>query len=104
MHKGTAMKVGFVGVGNMGGPMCRNIIKNTNHEITVFDLNPQAMAACSGAKTGRSLAEVARESEVIFTSLPMPQHVEAVATGPGGIGDNARAGSVLIDLSTNSPA
>ena len=34
------MKVGFIGVGNMGGPMCRNIIRNTNHEVVVFDLNP----------------------------------------------------------------
>ncbi len=35
----TAMKVGFIGVGNMGGPMCRNIIRNTNHEVVVFDLS-----------------------------------------------------------------
>ena len=36
------MKVGFIGVGNMGGPMCRNIIKRSNHQVTVFDLNPAA--------------------------------------------------------------
>ena len=98
------MKVGFVGVGNMGGPMCRNIIKNTNHEVTVFDLNAEAVAACKGAKTGSSLAEVASASDVIFTSLPMPRDCEKVAIGPGGIADNARAGTAFIDLSTNSPA
>ena len=38
------MKVGFIGVGNMGGPMCHNIIRNTNHEVVVFDLNPDALA------------------------------------------------------------
>jgi 3-hydroxyisobutyrate dehydrogenase-like beta-hydroxyacid dehydrogenase len=98
------MKVGFVGVGNMGGPMCRNIIKNTNHEVAIFDLNAEAVAACAGAKAGRSLAEVASQSEVIFTSLPMPRDVEAVATGPGGIADHASPGTTYIDLSTNSPA
>ena len=55
------MKVGFIGVGNMGGPMCRNIIRNTNHEVTVFDLNAAAMAACTGlgAGAGASVADVA---------------------------------------------
>ena len=53
------MKVGFIGVGNMGGPMCRNIIRNTNHQVTVFDLNPVAMEACTslGASAGASVAE-----------------------------------------------
>jgi hypothetical protein len=42
-----AMKVGFIGVGNMGGPMCRNIIKRSNHQVTVFDLNPAAVKTCT---------------------------------------------------------
>ncbi|MBN8903510.1 MAG: NAD(P)-dependent oxidoreductase, partial [Rhodospirillales bacterium] len=41
------MKVGFVGVGNMGGPMCRNIIRNTNNDVVVFDLDPAAIEACT---------------------------------------------------------
>ena len=98
------MKVGFIGVGNMGGPMCRNIIKNTNHDVTVFDLSEQAMAACAGAKAARSLAEIAGQSDVVFTSLPLPKDVEAVAIGAGGIADSARPGTAYIDLSTNSPA
>ena len=100
------MKVGFIGVGNMGGPMCRNIIRNTNHQVTVFDLNPAAIAACVtlGAAAGTSTAELAATSDVIFTSLPMPRHVEDVALGEHGIAASARPGSVLIDLSTNSPA
>ena len=48
------MKVGFIGVGNMGGPMCRNIIRNTNHEVVVFDLNAEALKACG--VNGASLA------------------------------------------------
>ncbi len=98
------MKVGFVGVGNMGGPMCRNIIRNTNHEVTVFDLNPAAMRACTelGAAPGAGVAEVAGACDVVLTSLPMPRHVEEVALGPGGIAESARPGMVYIDLSTNS--
>ena len=41
------MKVGFIGVGNMGGPMCRNIIKRSNHQVTVFDLNPASVKTCT---------------------------------------------------------
>jgi 3-hydroxyisobutyrate dehydrogenase-like beta-hydroxyacid dehydrogenase len=100
------MKVGFIGVGNMGGPMCRNIIKNTNHEVIVFDLEAAAMAACTalGASAGASVADVARRCDVVITSLPMPKHVEQVALGPGGIGENAKPGTVYIDLSTNAPS
>src|SRR5579864_8669927 len=96
-----AMKVGFIGVGNMGGPMCRNIIRNTNHEVVVFDLNPAAIKACTdlGAAPGTSVAQVASTCDVVFTSLPMPRNVEEVAAG---IAANAKAGTVYIDLSTNS--
>src|SRR4051812_40231991 len=102
----TAMKVGFIGVGNMGGPMCRNIIRNTNHEVVVFDLSPAAIKACTdlGAAAGTSVAQVAADCDVVFTSLPMPRNVEDVALGPDGIAANARPGTVYIDLSTNSPA
>ena len=99
------MKVGFIGVGNMGGPMCRNIIRNTNHEVTVFDPNPDAVAACTalGAAAGTSVAEVAANCEVVITSLPLPRVVEEVALGAGGIAENAKSGTVYIDLSTNAP-
>ncbi len=100
------MRVGFIGVGNMGGPMCRNIVRNTNHQVAVFDLNADAIAACTalGAAAGTSVADVAAAADVVFTSLPMPHHVEEVTLGTGGIAESARRGSVVIDLSTNSPA
>jgi 3-hydroxyisobutyrate dehydrogenase-like beta-hydroxyacid dehydrogenase len=96
------MKVGFIGVGNMGGPMCRNIIRNTNHEVIVFDLNAEALKTCTdlGASAGSSVADVASRADVVITSLPMPKHVEEVAAA---IAANAKAGTVYIDLSTNSP-
>ena len=100
------MKVGFIGVGNMGGPMCRNIITNTNHEVVVFDLNPAAVKACTdlGASSAGSVAEVAKNCDVVITSLPIPRIVEEVALGAGGIAENAKAGTTYIDLSTNAPA
>jgi 3-hydroxyisobutyrate dehydrogenase-like beta-hydroxyacid dehydrogenase len=100
------VKIGFIGVGAMGGPMSRNIVGKTNHEVTVFDLNPAAIEECvkAGAKRGASVAEVAAASEVVMMSLPTPKHVEAVIAGPGGVAENAKAGTVVIDLSTNSPA
>jgi 2-hydroxy-3-oxopropionate reductase len=97
------MKVGFIGVGNMGGPMCRNIIRNTNHDVVVFDLSAAAMKACIdlGATTGSSVAQIASTCDVVFTSLPIPRIVEEVAAE---IAANARPGTVYVDLSTNSPA
>ena len=100
------MKVGFIGVGAMGGPMSRNIVAKSNHEVTVFDLDAKAIEACvkAGAKRGASVAEVASSNEVVMMSLPTPKHVEAVVAGPGGIAEHARPGTVVIDLSTNSPS
>ena len=100
------MKVGFIGVGNMGGPMCHNIIRNTNHEVVVFDLNPAALKACTdlGAGAAASVAEVAAGCDVVITSLPIPKVVEEVTLGAGGIAENAKPGTVFIDLSTNAPA
>ena len=50
------MKVGFIGVGNMGGPMCRNIVKRSNHHVTVFDLNAAAVRSCTCSATVRKWA------------------------------------------------
>jgi 3-hydroxyisobutyrate dehydrogenase-like beta-hydroxyacid dehydrogenase len=99
------MKIGFIGVGAMGGPMSRNIVTKTNHEVTVFDLNPEAMDACvkAGAKRGASIAEVAASCDVVMMSLPTPKHVEAVIAGDDGVAENAKPGTVVIDLSTNAP-
>ncbi|MGD0434480.1 MAG: NAD(P)-dependent oxidoreductase [Acetobacteraceae bacterium] len=100
------MKIGFIGVGNMGGPMCRNIIRNTNHDVIVFDLSDTALKECVdlGASAAGSVADLANRCDVVFSSLPTPRVVEDVALGNGGVAENARPGTVFIDLSTNSPA
>jgi 3-hydroxyisobutyrate dehydrogenase-like beta-hydroxyacid dehydrogenase len=100
------MKVGYIGVGNMGGPMCRNLIKKSNHQVTVFDLNEAALKTCTdlGATGAKSVAEVTRGADVVMTSLPMPKDVEAVTLGDNGILANLKAGQTYIDLSTNAPS
>ena len=96
------MKVGFIGVGNMGGPMCRNIIKNSGHEILVHDRDAAAIQRCEevGGTGAGSIAEAVAGSDVVFTSLPMPRDVEAVALGEGGIGESAARGR---STSTSAP-
>lgn len=99
------MKIGFIGVGNMGGPMCRNILKNGDHELAVFDLSEEAISRCTelGASAGESPGAVAADADLVFTSLPHPRDVEQVVLGPGGIADTIRSGATYCDLSTNSP-
>ncbi|MGK2915458.1 MAG: NAD(P)-dependent oxidoreductase, partial [Porticoccaceae bacterium] len=99
------MKIGFIGVGNMGGPMCRNIIKNSDHEVTVFDLSNEAVVRCTevGAKAGESASAVAANADVVMTSLPHPRDVEQVVLGDGGIAESIKPDAVYCDLSTNSP-
>lgn len=100
------MKVGYIGVGNMGGPMCRNIIKRSNHAVTVFDLNPAAVKTCTdlGATAAKSVAEATKGADIVMTSLPMPKDVEAVTLGDNGILANIGKGQTYIDLSTNAPS
>ena len=100
------MKIGFIGVGNIGGPMCRNVIKHTGAEVTVFDLDHDAIQRCVqvGGIAGTSIAETVKDAEVILTSLPHPRDVEAVGLGQDGISSHARAGTVYFDLTTNSPS
>ena len=100
------MKVGFIGVGNMGGPMCRNIIKRSNHQVTVYDLNPKAVKACTdlGGSAAKSIADATKGADIVMTSLPMPRDVEKVALGDNGILASIGKGQTYIDLSTNAPS
>jgi len=98
------MRIGFIGLGNMGGPMALNLIK-AGHQLIVHDVRRQAAAPHleRGAKWADSPKAVAREAEMILTSLPGPKEVEAVALGPDGILQGAVTGTVYADLSTGSP-
>ena len=96
--------IGFVGLGNMGGPMARNIAR-AGFPITVFDLKKELASALmkEGARVAASLSEVTETSEIILTSLPTPEASEAVWLGKGGVLEKAIPKSVFVELSTVSP-
>ncbi len=98
------MRVGIIGLGNMGGPMALNIIKK-GHSVVVNDIRREMAEPhlAAGAQWAASPAAVAARSEVVLTSLPGPREVEAVALGPNGILSGIERGAVYADLSTNSP-
>ena len=96
--------VGLIGLGNMGSGMAGNLIK-AGYPLVVHDLRPEVVRdlAARGARAAASLAEVARLADVTLTSLPGPSEVEAVATGPGGLLEGMRTGSVWVDTTTSRP-
>src|SRR5881227_3708843 len=98
------MKVGFIGLGTMGASMAANLQK-AGYELVVHDIRRAAaerhMAA--GAVWANSPKALAEQCEVIFTSLPGPPEVEAVALGANGLIAGMKDGSAYFDLSTNSP-
>ena len=98
------MNVGFIGLGVMGTPMALNILKG-GHALTVFDLNPQAVArlVAAGAKSAATPREVGAASDIVVTMLPLPEHVEQVVLGPDGVADGLKPGGMVIDMSTIDP-
>jgi 4-hydroxybutyrate dehydrogenase/sulfolactaldehyde 3-reductase len=97
-------RIGFIGLGTMGGPMARNIVTKGN-ALTVFDLSPAAVASlvAAGARAAGTPREVAAASEVVITMLPDAPDVDAVAAGPDGILAGLAPGSVWIEMSTIDP-
>lgn len=98
------MKIGFIGLGTMGGSMAYNTIQG-GHELVVHDIRREAAtrhleAGATWADTPRQVAEA---SDIVFTSLPGPTEVEAVVLGEDGLLLGMSAGKVYFDLSTNSP-
>lgn len=99
------MKVGFVGLGRMGRGMALNFLKG-GVELVACDPSAEAVEpiVAAGAKQAANVAELAGQCEVIFTSLPGPKQVEEVTLGDEGVLANARAGTVLFELSTSAYA
>ena len=99
------MKIGFIGLGTMGRHMARHVIE-AGHEVKVHDIRREAAEPhlASGAAWAETPAQAAEGAEVVFTSLPGPPEVEAVALGDGGLIHGMRGGSVWFDLTTNAPA
>lgn len=97
--------VGFIGLGNMGGPVAGHI-QRAGFPMVVYDLRDAATEPFRqrGAVVANSSAELARASDIIISALPMPADVENVACGEGGIVNGIRANSIYIDISTSPPA
>ena len=99
------ISVGFIGLGNMGNPMALNVLKQ-GYALTVFDMNPNAIknVVAAGAKGASSAADVLANADVVFTSLPGSPEVEPFYLAAGGAIEKAKAGAVLIDLSSVLPS
>jgi len=95
------MRIGFIGLGNMGGPMAANLVK-AGHDVAVFDMASAAVAKAveAGARSRASAGDTARDQEAVVTMLPAGQHVRQVYLGDNGILKHAKAGTLLIDSST----
>jgi 3-hydroxyisobutyrate dehydrogenase len=97
--------VGFVGLGNMGGPVAGHI-QRAGYPMVVYDLRDEATRSlrARGATAANSPAELAGRCDVIITALPMPEDVEHVACGRDGIVKGMKPGSVYVDISTSPPS
>jgi 3-hydroxyisobutyrate dehydrogenase len=98
------MKIGFIGVGNIGAPIAGQLLK-AGHSLIVYDIRPEAANAllAAGAAWSQSPAALAAECEVVATCLPGPAEMEQVCLGPGGLVGHLRPGALYIDHTTNSP-
>jgi 3-hydroxyisobutyrate dehydrogenase len=94
----NTQRIGFIGLGNMGGRMTRRLV-DAGMDVLGFDATPDRAAAV-GARAGTSIAEVTRFADVVLLSLPDSKVVEAVVEGADGILASCREGQTVIDLST----
>jgi 3-hydroxyisobutyrate dehydrogenase len=98
-------KIGFIGIGNMGGPMAAHVSK-AGFDLTVFDVNPEAsqkFVAVHGGKVAASLAELGRNVEAVITMLPTDKIVNAVILGERGVASTLAQGGIVVDMSTSDP-
>ena len=98
------MKIGFIGLGIMGKPMAKNLMK-AGHELTVFDVVKENVdnVVAAGAKAAASSKAVAESCGIIVTMLPNSPHVKTVVCGENGVLQGAKAGTTLIDMSSIAP-
>ena len=98
------MKIGFIGLGIMGKPMAKNLIK-AGHELVVLDIKKESVAelVALGAETGENAADLAKKVKVIVTMLPNSPQVKEVVLSEGGVIEGATPGSVVIDMSSIAP-
>lgn len=98
--------IGFIGLGVMGGAMCRNVALKHDGDVVAFDMNEAAFAILEGTKARRvkTVAEIAEQADIVCLSLPGGVQVEAVCLGEQGLASVANPPSIVIDLSTTTVA
>ena len=97
-------KIGFIGLGIMGKPMSKNLIK-AGYDLTVCDINAAAVAevVALGAKSAATPKDVAAVTDIIITMLPNSPQVKTVVLGPNGVLEGARPGTLVVDMSSIAP-
>ena len=97
-------KLGFIGLGKMGTPLTRNLLAD-GHEVSGFDVDPDRMEQLrqAGGTPCANAKEVAGRSDVVFTMLLKPEHIEMNAIGPEGVAAAGKEGLVLVEMSTMNP-
>ena len=95
--------IGFIGLGVMGEPICRNLAEKSGLPVAAFDLSPEPLRrlAASRVRAAGSVTELVTGVDLIFLCLPSGEAVEAICRAPGGILDAVRRGQVIVDLSTS---
>ena len=106
INSNKAPVIGFVGLGVMGGPMCRNVALKHSGDVLAFDSNDAAFEAVNETKARRvaSLAEMAAQADIVLLSLPGDPTVETMSLGANGLTSGARKPQVIVDLSTTTVA
>ncbi|KAL5010155.1 hypothetical protein ScPMuIL_012460 [Solemya velum] len=104
-NQNMASTIGFIGLGNMGNHMARNLLKK-GYPLIVYDVNKEAVEGLkqAGANVAASPAEIAATTKKIVSMLPASQHVQAVYTGDKGVFSSLQKNSLLIDSSTIDPS
>ena len=98
------MRVGFIGLGNMGAPLARRLIGE--HEMVVYDRDPAVVAGfeSTGVVTAGSLLDLARRANIVLTCLPTSAHLEALLFGEQSLASVLERGTLVVDMTTGDPA
>lgn len=98
-----ANAIGFIGLGVMGEPICRNLLKKSGSPVIAFDLSsePLTRLKSDGAAVAPSIAELVKQADIVFYCLPSGKHVRGLFENKGGILESVRAGQTIVDLGTS---
>lgn len=104
MTVSASKPIGFIGLGVMGEPICRNLLKKSAQPLVVYDLAPDPLARLGneGAAIAASVADVVSRCDVLFLCLPSANHVRVAFEGDAGILRNVRSKQIVVDLGTSA--